>query len=407
MTHNYGDSLAWSDLTDEHRETVTVLVGNLGLGNPEIHWSQLDYSARWESTWRFEHPHEDFGMYQAEIDRLNAQADPATTEAFLALPYTNGAAPFDDDDDRLRLIDWSQVHNSDDDVVEGLVMRSRWTQFIAAAKDGKSSLLAWIAICLSEGRDPWDEGLTEPYRVLWCDGEMGRLDLEELIRDLGHDPAALTHFYATEDQLRLDRAAGAEKLLDAVDLLGIDVVVFDGLNSFITAESSENSSETWLPFMKHTIRPLKVRGCAIVSADNLGKDRTRGSRGSSIKTDKADGVVAVHRTDKGVRLQVTHARGGVFLRDDLNLEAEGFDRSVPIRYWRVSGSWPAGTALVAKMLDELAIPVSDGRVKIRARLKEEIATAEKSGSDASGFQVRNDTLSAAIRYRRQSSIRSI
>ena len=401
-THAYGDPLAWGDLTSEHRGSITTLVGNLGVGDPEAHWSMLDYSSRWLSTWRFEHPHEDFGLYQAELARLNEQADPETTAAFQALPSSNGHVTIDEDPDHVRLMDWTRVHDSEDDLVEGLVMRSRWTQLIAAAKAGKSSLALWIGLELSDGRDPWDASARNPVRVLWCDGEMGEPDLEELIRDCGRDPLEVTGFYATEDLSRLDRDRGASRLLDVVDSLGIDLVIFDGLNSFVATDASENYSETWTPFVANTILPLKRRSVAILSADNLGKDKTRGSRGSSVKTDKADGVVAVHRTDKGVRLEVTHGRGGVFLRSDLDLEACGFDRSVPIRYWRVEGSWPAGTAQTAQMLDQLGIGISDGRVKVRARLKAEVATAESRGIDTAPFQVRNDVISAAIRYRRQS-----
>jgi RecA-family ATPase len=89
----------------------------------------------------------------------------------------------EDDDDYPFLIDWSEVHDPDDDIVDGLALPGRWTQFIAGAKVGKSSLTMFIAIELSEGRDPFDGTPIDPVVVLYCDGEMGRRDLEKLIRD--------------------------------------------------------------------------------------------------------------------------------------------------------------------------------------------------------------------------------
>ena len=74
-------------------------------------------------------------------------------------------------------------------------------------------LLLWIAIELSEGRDPIDGTPIDPVTVLWCDGEMGRDDLEELIRACGHEPLALANLHCTNERMRLDTEAGASRLL--------------------------------------------------------------------------------------------------------------------------------------------------------------------------------------------------
>jgi hypothetical protein len=128
---------------------------------------------------------------------------------------------------------------------------------------------------------------------------------------------------------------------------------------------------------------------AVVSADNMGKDPTRGSRGSSVKTDKADCVVPLRRTDQGINLTPSHARGGGYLTN-LDLQAEGFYRSRPIRYWRIAYSWPAGTREAVDILERLGIPPDWGRRKIRALLR-----------DQRQYRIANDTLTAAIRWRKQ------
>jgi AAA domain len=312
--------------------------------------------------------------------------------------------PEDDDDGMVPLIDWTHVHDPDDDVVEGLVIYGRWLQLVAQAKEGKSSFEAWVALELSEGRDPFDGTQRDPVRVLYCLGEMWKPDLEELIRDCGHDPVRLANFHATEQRMRLDTEIGAGRLLRRVDQLGSQVVILDGLNGFINPEASENDDKTWRPFVDYTADPLRQRGIALVSADNMGKDPARGSRGSSVKNDKADGVVAVKRTDSGVQLHLTHGRGGAYLTTDLYLDAEGFDRSRPIRYWRAAGGWPDGTKDAVEVLDQLGVPLDEGRRKVQTRLRDEIARAETVGLDPEPFRIRTLVLAAALRFRKANPI---
>jgi AAA domain len=339
------------------------------------------------------------------LDELDGNPSLAAAISMYAAKIAAGERPGDDDEDIAEVIDWSQVHDPADDVVEGLVMPARWTQFVAGPKAGKSSLTMFMAIELSEGRDPLDGSPIDPVTVLYCDGEMGRDDLEELIRACGHDPVKLTNLHSTNERMRLDTVKGAGRLLRLVDKLGAKAVLLDGLNGFVNPEASENTDNTWRPFVDNTIDHLKHRRVAVVSNDNMGKDQNKGARGSSVKTDKADGVIALKRTDTGIRLRPTHSRGGAYITADLDLDAEGFDRSRPIRYRRSSWGWPAGTKVVAALLDSLGVPLGDGRRKVRARLNAEVVAAEAKGLDADRFRVANDALAGAIRYRKTAVIR--
>jgi hypothetical protein len=297
-----------------------------------------------------------------------------------------------DDAGLLEFIDWSVAHDPVDALVDGFLMPGRWTQNIAGAKDGKSSLSMWVAIELSEGRDPFDATTLDPVSVVYCDGEMGRDDLEDLIRSMGHDPVRLANLHCTEQRPRLDTEAGALCLLWGVERHGARLVVLDGLNGFIHLEADENRSETWRQLFDFTVAPLKARGVAILSNDNMGKDPTRGSRGNSAKNDKADGVVAIKKTDNGVRLTTTLQRASAYF-DHLDLSVEGFDRSRPIRYWRGPTAWPAGTHAAVALLDRLGIPDDWGGRKVRQALRE----ANES--------VSNEVIAAAIRFRKANPIR--
>ena len=147
------------------------------------------------------------------------------------------------------------------------------------------------------------------------------------------------------------------------------------------------------------IMPLKRRGVAIASTDNMGRDRTRGARGSTLKVDKPDAVIELRRLDHGIRLATTHQRGGNFL-GTLDLDAEGFDRSVSIRYWRSAGGWPPGTKAAVAVLDRLGAPFDDGRRKARSRLADEIAAAEAAQLDPADYRIGNEALAAAVRFRK-------
>jgi hypothetical protein len=292
----------------------------------------------------------------------------------------------------LELIDWSVVHDPADDLVERYVMPGRWTQNVVGAKGGKSSWTMWLAVELSEGRDPVDGTPAAPVTVLYCDAEMGRDDLEALIRDMGHEPLALSNLHCSERRPRLDTDLGAAMLLGRVDRLGARLVVLDGLNGYIAPEADENASSTWRAIFDYTVQPLKDRGVAVLSNDNMGKDPTRGSRGNSAKTDKADGVVVAKKTEQGLSLRTTHARAGAYF-DHLDLNAEGFDRSKPIRYWRGSGGWPSGTQAAVQLLDRLGIPLEWGGKKVRQAVR------------AANETVSNEALAGAIRFRKANLIR--
>jgi hypothetical protein len=116
-------------------------------------------------------------------------------------------------------------------------------------------------------------------------------------------------------------------------------------------------------------------------------------------------VVSVRKTDNGVKLHVTHSRAGAYLTSDLDLNAEGFDRSRPIRYWRsLLGGVPAGTHAAVKVLDSLKVPLDDGRRKVQTRLRDEVARAEAAGRDAEPYRIRTEALAAALRYRKQAIV---
>ena len=307
------------------------------------------------------------------------------------------------DDDRLYPIDWSLLHRDDgEDIVPGLLVPGRWTQMVGAPKSGKSTLLLWTTLQTAHGVHPFDATPLAARRVLWLDGEMGPVDLADLIDGCGYDPELLSTWWAVADQPRLDTPAGAERLTALVGELGVEVLVLDGLNSFLSPGFAEKDDQGWRSLFRLTIAPLKRAGLAIVSSDNLGKDITKGSRGSSVKTDKADVVYAVTRTNDGVKLQATHRRT-VGFAESVTLAVEGVsdNDNRRIRYARTGGpSWPVGTKDCRAAIEELGLPADAGWPTVDRAFKVEVAKLEAMGGDSSPYRWRKTTVQAAIRWRK-------
>jgi hypothetical protein len=287
----------------------------------------------------------------------------------------------------IELIDWTTIHNHGDEIVEGLLLPGRWTAMVAGAKAGKSTLSLYATVEVSEGRDPFDDIVRPAVPVLYVDGEMGRFDLEERLHELGHrEPAKLTCWHASDLAPKLDTVAGGMALLETALHLQAGIVIIDGINGVVSG--AEKDDLVWRALYENTIHPLKRAGIAIGTNDNLGKDITLGPRGSSVKMDKADAIVQLARTDQGVKLTTTHRRTSAYPAEWF-LSIDGLEGDTPIRYRRTNTSWPTGTEQTAKVLDELGVDPSEGRGRAREALRQ------------AGRSATNETLSAAIRYRRK------
>jgi hypothetical protein len=291
----------------------------------------------------------------------------------------------------IELIDFATVHEHVEEILDGLILPGRWTAFAAPAKAGKTTLEMFLTVELSEGRDPFDGTPIDPVTVLYVDAEMGRLDLDERLRALGHDPVNLTRWHATDMAPKLDTIPGGNALVCTAKALGAQIVVIDGLNGVVTGAEKDDS--TWRALFECTIMPLKRIGIAIVTGDNLGKDKSLGPRGSSVKIDKPDAVILLARTEQGVKLTTQYRRTSAYA-PEMMLSIDGTEGDQPITFRRTNTSWPPGTESVAALLDQLSIPVKNGRGRVRQAL------ADHTKATGTAHPVRNEVLTAAISYRR-------
>ena len=170
-----------------------------------------------------------------------------------------------------------------------------------------------------------------------------------------------------------------------------DLVIIDGISGAI--QGDENDNTTWLTFYDWTIAPLKQAGIAVWTSDNLGKDRTLGPRGSSVKMDKADAIVMLERTDSGLKLTIPMRRTAAYPKE-LLLDVFGDDDDAP-RFRRTSQSWVAGTAAKAAELDEIGVPTTASKAEAIRLLKAAGRTPGKT-----------TVLVSAQRYRRTEAARA-
>jgi len=318
---------------------------------------------------------------------MTTEADPVFDEVFREFfddgtPVGNGEGPLP-----LTLIDWTTAFHRPtvDALVEGLVFPGRWTAKVAPAKLGKSTLELHIAHSLARGLSPFLGTRQPPIDVLYLDGEMGELDVLERLEALDLAPSDLPHLHYTDLFPKGDTVQGGAAIVSTALALKVAVVILDGINAFITGAEKDDSP--WRALFEHTVAPLKRAGIAVLSTDNTGKDITLSARGSSAKLDKADAIIMLKRTDDGLNLRTTHQRTSGYLRT-LDLAMTGLSGDEPINYRQTSSAWPAGTHDAVALLDSLGIPIDNGRERTRAVLK------------AAGHKLRNDVLSAAIRYRK-------
>lgn len=280
---------------------------------------------------------------------------------------------------------WARERSESDWLAEPLLARTRSHAIYSPAKTGKSLLVLEVAAALSVGAAVLEQPAGEPRSVVYFDLEMTEEDVRERLEDLGYGPAvdlSRFHYYLLPALPPLDTAEGGEVVEQIVRHHGADLVVFDTTSRIVSG--AENDADTFRAFYAHTGVRIKRLGVTYARLDHAGKDLERGQRGASAKNDDVDVVWQLTSTNDGVRARATHRRMSWVPETVLLARQSG-----PLRHVPVQGSWPAGTAELAKEMDRLGVAVDDGRERVRSALRE------------AGVTAGNDVLAAAIRYRRR------
>ncbi|HVM55444.1 MAG TPA: AAA family ATPase [Acidimicrobiales bacterium] len=277
---------------------------------------------------------------------------------------------------------WERDRAEAEWIVPDVLARGRGHSIYAARKEGKSLLtLALVAASVSESTD---------VIGIYLDYEMGEDDLHERLSEMGYGPESdLSRLqYALLPALPpLDTKAGAEVLMSTIDAVQDrhpgchPVVIIDTTSRAVSGD--ENSADTIRAFYRHTGLALKQRGATWARLDHAGKDADKGQRGSSAKGDDVDVVWRLRRTEDGVKLTRELSR-----MNWVPAEVTFHQSEMPLRFVRTSGGWPAGTAEVARLLDEL-------EVAVEASTRAAFRTLSEAGEGR-----RAEIVRAAMKYRK-------
>jgi hypothetical protein len=283
---------------------------------------------------------------------------------------------------------WAADHTSEEWLAYPLVPAGRAIALYAPAKAGKSTIVLAAVAAAATGRPIFGGGTaTDPVDVLYLDYEMTEADLEDRLTELGYGPdvdMSHLHYALLPSIPPLDTKAGAAHILALAEHCNARLVVVDTFGRAV--EGEENEADTVRAFYRHTGLALKAAGRSVLRTDHSGKDTDKGQRGSSAKNDDVDVVWSLTRSERGVRIQRTHSRISWVPQEIALQRVEGADGVV--RYEMAEQSYVEGTAELARLLDELGVPIDASR--------KEAGDAIRSA----GRKVSNNKISDAQRWRK-------
>jgi len=174
----------------------------------------------------------------------------------------------------------------------------RTTTVVSPPKLGKSLLGLEIAAAVATGKAMWDREVQQRC-VMYLDQEMGEADLRERLRDMGYGPdddLSRLHYYLHQPWPLLDTEAGGMTLLNTIQACGAEVLIIDTQSKVL--EGDENDAGTMTRFFRHTLGPLKASGLTVLLFDHVGREASKGPRGSSQKPADVDAVWALSSRGK-------------------------------------------------------------------------------------------------------------
>jgi hypothetical protein len=261
---------------------------------------------------------------------------------------------------RITILDWTELFAREDDadaIIPNLALPGRWTAIAAPAKSGKSTVLVGLSY----------DAVKQGHTVLYVDAEMGRTDMLDRVEAWMHlQPHHLKNLHYTDLPPKLDNVQGSAMLLNTVEALKPDLVVIDGLNGVVYG--AENDDTPWRDLYELSIAPLKALNVAVVTADNTGHTDKKRPRGSSVKIDKADAILAGERTDDGFKFTCELRRSHAYPPEQEYLVRFASEVGPPMTVTPTTGhSAPDGTTKTVELLDRLGAD-NDASVRVAARL---------------------------------------
>jgi hypothetical protein len=200
------------------------------------------------------------------------------------------------------LINWEELFNDNSEerwFVPDLLCEGRGHGLPASAGIGKSLLCLDMAAGLASGKSVLGYPAQDPIRVLYLDHEnTPKGDIKPRLLAMGYEPNELSNlsYLSFPNIPALNTRLGGKTLIQYLEHFTPDLVFIDTFSRFV--EGDENGAAVAHNFYQFVGRELKKRNIAYLRIDHVGKDASKGSRGSSAKVDDLDLIWVMSKTKK-------------------------------------------------------------------------------------------------------------
>ena len=264
---------------------------------------------------------------------------------------------------------------------------------------GKTLLSLSIGLAVAGGMPLLRWSAPRQKRVLYVDGEMPLISLQERLRAISTGFGAVIpndgFRILAADHTEHGLSIGSDEGQRAIDPLlgGVDLVIFDNLST-LCMNGSESASDAWVP-MQNWLLKLRRQGIAVLLVHHAGTNGRQ--RGTSRREDALDTVIALRRPEdyspeQGARFEVNFEKlrnrvdGDGAIAFEAKLESFGGDGSDSVR-WSAHDQRPPTFKRAAELFQEgftvrevaatLHISKSEaGRIRLRATDEGLLATGD-------------------------------
>jgi len=207
----------------------------------------------------------------------------------------------------------------------------------AARGVGKTHVALEVAYAVASGGSFLKWKAETPHRVLYLDGEMPLIAMQErlarIVRDAAAEPPAPDYLRLVNPDLQergfnLATDEGRQRLEPL--LPDVSLVVVDNIST-LASFGRENEAESWLPLQEWAL-DLRRRGLSVLFIHHAGKGGAQ--RGTSRREDVLDTVIALKRPDdydprNGAQFEVHFEKCRAMVGDDaapfdVNLSPQGW-----------------------------------------------------------------------------------
>jgi AAA domain len=210
---------------------------------------------------------------------------------------------------------------------------------------GKTLLVLSIGLAVAGGSPLLRWHVPRERRVLYVDGEMPLVSLQERLRSISNGLGA----DIPNDGFRVLAADNTEKGLSIGSEMGqralnpllsdVDLVIFDNLST-LCPNGSESASDAWVP-MQNWLLKLRRQGVAVLLVHHAGTNGRQ--RGTSRREDALDTVIALRRPEdyspeQGARFEVhfeklrNRIHGDAAVPFEAKLDAISADETAGVRW---------------------------------------------------------------------------